>query len=169
MPASHEPQRDVHTYFGLTYASYLTLPRVLLQEMPADWQDQFIGLLETLNAAYRHVEQPESFHVQTGKWIYVEEANEKVLRRLGWADSLSDWLKENPEPIPEEVDADEHDAWSAAYDEAADAKVWWDPNGDEAGPAAKVFFPTTDPLPPYRYPKGIEPHLGIDEAADARS
>lgn len=34
----------VHEAFGLTYASYLVLPRSLLQEMPAHWQARFVAL-----------------------------------------------------------------------------------------------------------------------------
>ncbi len=33
-------------YFGLSYASWLTLPRMSLREMPLDWQVKFYALLE---------------------------------------------------------------------------------------------------------------------------
>lgn len=36
----------IHTFFSLSYASWLTLPRVALQEMPLDWQAKFVALLE---------------------------------------------------------------------------------------------------------------------------
>lgn len=36
----------VDYFFGLTYASWLALPRVSLQEMPADWQAKFVALIE---------------------------------------------------------------------------------------------------------------------------
>ncbi|OPZ82974.1 MAG: hypothetical protein BWY76_02508 [bacterium ADurb.Bin429] len=35
----------VNHYFGLSYARYLVLPRVVLQSMPATWQGQFVTLL----------------------------------------------------------------------------------------------------------------------------
>lgn len=35
----------IHSWFGLTYASWLTLPRLSLQEMPLDWQARFVELL----------------------------------------------------------------------------------------------------------------------------
>ena len=38
--------------FGLSYASFLTLPRVLLHEMPDEWQDKMAELLEQLDEAY---------------------------------------------------------------------------------------------------------------------
>lgn len=39
-------QGPLHLYFGLSYASWLVLPRVALQEMPLDWQARFAALLE---------------------------------------------------------------------------------------------------------------------------
>lgn len=33
-------------WFGLSYASWLTLPRVSLQEMPLDWQARFFAMIE---------------------------------------------------------------------------------------------------------------------------
>lgn len=41
-------ERAIHDWFGLTYASYLVLPRVLLQEMPGDWQATLVDLLEQM-------------------------------------------------------------------------------------------------------------------------
>lgn len=39
-------------WFGLTYASFLTLPRVLMHEMPDEWQDKMAALLEEYDAAF---------------------------------------------------------------------------------------------------------------------
>ena len=52
--------QDVHGWFSLSYASYLTLPRALLQEMPCEWQERFVALLE---------EMGEVFETPTG-WNY---------------------------------------------------------------------------------------------------
>jgi hypothetical protein len=35
----------IHSWFGLSYASWLTIPRISLQEMPPDWQARFVELL----------------------------------------------------------------------------------------------------------------------------
>lgn len=35
----------IHSWFGLSYASWLTIPRLSLQEMPLDWQARFVELL----------------------------------------------------------------------------------------------------------------------------
>lgn len=41
----------IHDWFGLTYASYLVLPRSVLQEMPLGWQKKFVALLEEVQGA----------------------------------------------------------------------------------------------------------------------
>ena len=43
----------IHTYFGLSYASYLVLPRSILQSMPSKWQKDFVKLLNELNKTCR--------------------------------------------------------------------------------------------------------------------
>lgn len=40
---------SIHTYFGLSYANYLTVPRVALDAMPSEWQAKFTALLEELD------------------------------------------------------------------------------------------------------------------------
>lgn len=40
------PAEPIHEHFGLSYASYLVLPRTLLQSMPVEWQQRFCQLLE---------------------------------------------------------------------------------------------------------------------------
>lgn len=39
----------IHGWFGLTYASYFVLPRLAMQEMPLDWQERFIALMDEAN------------------------------------------------------------------------------------------------------------------------
>ncbi len=41
-------EQPVHDAFGLTYASYLVVPRLVLQAMPVAWQRKFVALLEQL-------------------------------------------------------------------------------------------------------------------------
>lgn len=36
----------IHDWFGLTYASYLVLPRSVMQSMPAEWQETMVKLLD---------------------------------------------------------------------------------------------------------------------------
>lgn len=42
-------KRDIHEWFNLTYAQYLTVPRSVLQSMPETWQHRFVALLEELD------------------------------------------------------------------------------------------------------------------------
>lgn len=39
----------VHAWFGLTYAGWLTVPRIALQVMPLSWQQRFVDLMEEAN------------------------------------------------------------------------------------------------------------------------
>ena len=55
---------DIHTWFGLTYANYLVLPRTLLQSMPEDWQHRFTALLEEMEYACSEVPQADRYSVQ---------------------------------------------------------------------------------------------------------
>jgi hypothetical protein len=41
-----EWETPVHDWFGLTYASYLVLPRSVMQSMPVEWQRRMVALLE---------------------------------------------------------------------------------------------------------------------------
>jgi hypothetical protein len=41
--------RNVHGWFELTYAQYLTIPRSVLQSMPEEWQTRFVALLDELD------------------------------------------------------------------------------------------------------------------------
>src|SRR5262245_30164604 len=45
------------TWFGLDRASFLVLPRVLMHDMPDDWQDRMTTLLEEYQAVFPN--QPE--------------------------------------------------------------------------------------------------------------
>ena len=38
----------IHEFFGLSYTSWLVLPRVVLQQMPDAWQRKFTALLQEL-------------------------------------------------------------------------------------------------------------------------
>lgn len=39
----------IHNWFELSYAQYLTIPRSVLQSMPAEWQSRFVQCLNELN------------------------------------------------------------------------------------------------------------------------
>ena len=50
---------DIHTWFSLTYANYLVLPRSVLQSMPEEWQHRFTALLGEMESAYGHLDWPD--------------------------------------------------------------------------------------------------------------
>lgn len=43
---------DVHGFFELSYASYLVLPRSLMQSMPGEWQERMVACLEEMDAHF---------------------------------------------------------------------------------------------------------------------
>lgn len=55
----------IHSFFGLTYANYLVLPRVALQSMPSEWQRQFVKLLEAIPETLKEYNalEPETYLV----------------------------------------------------------------------------------------------------------
>jgi len=50
----------IHGWFGLTYANYFVVPRLLLQEQSLDWQNRFIDLMDEIGEQL--IELPE-YHV----------------------------------------------------------------------------------------------------------
>jgi hypothetical protein len=53
--------RDIHTWFGLSGANFLVLPRAHLQSMSAEWQYLFVGLLYILSRSYPSFKEPNYF------------------------------------------------------------------------------------------------------------
>ncbi|MGX9761916.1 hypothetical protein [Pseudomonas shahriarae] len=48
----HDATKDLACYFGLTYARWLTLPRVLMEAMPEEWKRSIANLLNQYDDAY---------------------------------------------------------------------------------------------------------------------
>lgn len=68
MSAEGVPTRDdIHAYFSLSYASWLCLPRTLLQSIPAEWQEQLVELLREYDVHWRRLPDgflPREYRVQ---------------------------------------------------------------------------------------------------------
>jgi len=63
----NEQTYDIHTYFSLSYANFLVLPRSVLQSMPDEWQRRFVGCLDELTRASHgspDYEPPPGYRVQ---------------------------------------------------------------------------------------------------------
>lgn len=54
MPNEHIvfESEKMETYWGLSYASFLTIPRVFIQDMPIEWQDRLADLLEEYDEVF---------------------------------------------------------------------------------------------------------------------
>lgn len=64
---------DLQVWFGLSYATFAVLPRVLMEHMPEKWQKKMTKLLNELNEAYPNMPNI-GFRVQAtskGKFIKI--------------------------------------------------------------------------------------------------
>lgn len=63
----------IHNWFELSYASYLVLPRSILQSAPDEWQTKFVALLEVLHGLFGDVPAEGTYHItlknDAGKFI----------------------------------------------------------------------------------------------------
>lgn len=123
-PTADELERhDVHTMFGLTYASWLTLPRVQLQAMPPRWQDRFVRCLDEFQQVVDAASLPVyETRVEVGDWVLVDELTDSQMRRLG-------------------ITSGEED----------DDGLFYDANGNELRSPQRVFVTGGDEPPPYRH------------------
>ena len=82
----------IHFHFGLSYASYLVLPRSVLQSMPKRWQSQFVALLKELGRAWEGEE--ESYRVQYGRWVDGDDPDEPGAQEfVEMPDDLGDYQR----------------------------------------------------------------------------
>lgn len=63
----------VHSAFGLTYANYFVVPRLVLQSMPAGWQRRFVAMIKELHETIDD-DWPDDYEVflrdkKTGRFI----------------------------------------------------------------------------------------------------
>jgi hypothetical protein len=64
-------------WFNLSYASWLTLPRVLLEAMPVEWQDKLAALLNEYDEAFPN--QPK-----IGTRVYITDLTGKLVKTPDW-------------------------------------------------------------------------------------
>jgi hypothetical protein len=65
---------DIHTWFELTYAQYLTIPRSVLQSMPDEWQTKFVDLIDELDETI-------DWRPKSGRyWVELRDENGKITR-----------------------------------------------------------------------------------------
>lgn len=87
--------------FSLSYASWLVLPRLALQEMPLDWQARFVALMEEGYA--RGLEGPDNVSVvrkKGGKFVNNDHWNNyrrgtvRQARAVDEARGIENWSKD---------------------------------------------------------------------------
>lgn len=61
MSVTDKGRQRLWGWFGLSYASFLTLPRVLMHAMPDDWQDRMAALLEEYEDTFDTSDLPSAF------------------------------------------------------------------------------------------------------------
>lgn len=73
-----EKEEPVNEMFGLTYASYYVVPRVVLQSMPVEWQKKFVALVKEMNSRIPWEVAESEYHVvMTEKYDLMPE-EEKI-------------------------------------------------------------------------------------------
>ena len=82
----------IHRFFGLSYASYLVLPRTVLQSMPPDWQRRLVSLMHEVEAELGGFPEEGSYTVNLrddrGRWMHDPLADyERGRRRLRLIDA----------------------------------------------------------------------------------
>ena len=86
----HDCDLDFTYWFGLSYASYLAVPRSVLEAMPEEWQHKMTALLDEMNATLDWA----SFYPE-GVVLTVQPRDKKGHY---WRDPLRDYRR--PLPIP---------------------------------------------------------------------
>lgn len=70
-----ESNNPLWNWFGLSYASWLTLPRVLMHEMPTDWQRKMAELLHEWDDTWDYGKMEGipyvSFKDEAGKYMHI--------------------------------------------------------------------------------------------------
>lgn len=57
-----EGHEKLWRWFGLSYASFVTIPRVMMREMPDEWQGKMAELLEEFDETYpNQIDLPEPY------------------------------------------------------------------------------------------------------------
>jgi hypothetical protein len=147
--------QETHRWYGLSYASYLVLPRTLLQSMPGAWQAAFTAMLDDLAAAFAHVPQAAAYQVITGEEHEIGDLTGEMLRLLGIEAVEPPWTPgtgSGADPDDDESDSDDRCYTSTTLYNPEPAE------GMSAG--TRVLVPAPDPVPHYRRGRArVEPRL----------
>lgn len=81
----------LHGWFSLSYASFLVLPRVLMSDMPDDWQFKMAELLREYDETYTNLENSECF--------FTVRSTDSIGKMV----KMPDWLKNYRYPSKEDL------------------------------------------------------------------
>lgn len=119
----------IHRWFGLSYSSYLVVPRTMLQSMPGAWQVAFVDLLDEMNEAFHAVSQAEVYEVIAGTPALVEDLTPAQRAEVG---------------IGCDMDGEGH-------------FTYYDRRGNELEGHDRAVLPTGDPVPDYQRGRTLVP------------
>lgn len=157
----HATDGPIHLAFGLTYASYLTLPRTLLQSMTLEWQERFVVCLDQFHAAFAHVPQAEAYEVTAGTEHVLDEMSDDELRAAGV--EVDHYGGETP---PEGLDEEDLAAWEEEHE--TEPTYHQVRTGREMEGRERVILPGGDPVPHYNRGRTyIEPVLPVPASSGA--
>ena len=69
---------ELWNWFGLSYASFLVMPRVLMHEMPTEWQDKMAALL------YEYDETFDTSSVFHSVVVSAKDKNNRFMKMPGY-------------------------------------------------------------------------------------
>ncbi|MFQ3543545.1 hypothetical protein Q7A53_05620 [Halobacillus rhizosphaerae] len=91
-----QPRKNIHQFFGLSYAQYLVIPRSVLQSMHLYWQDNFVKLLDQLYETGWTKGLPEKtmYKVEVREYGYehLENEDSEIEETFVWKDEITDPL-----------------------------------------------------------------------------
>lgn len=76
-PNASDGHYELSCWFGLSYASFLTLPRVFMEAMPDEWQGRMAALLNEYGAAFPN--QPD-----LGTRVQVTDGDGHLIKAPRW-------------------------------------------------------------------------------------
>ncbi len=78
-----------HHWFGLTYSSYLVLPRSILEALPLEWQERMVALLDEASDLLDTDQIQDNYSVQlrgaNGKFVKDPFQNYRHPPQIPWA------------------------------------------------------------------------------------
>lgn len=96
-----DSKQSVHEWFGLTYAQFLTVPRVVMEAMPLEWQHKMTALLNELDEKWDWLPANErSYYVRVGEEPWPaedEEGNPREPVLMDPDDDLCEYRRPNIE------------------------------------------------------------------------